>query len=59
MAASAPSLIRELAERERAGRENGTWPENLRIETFANSKADWAGYTKDVRTSLKKFAKEH
>jgi hypothetical protein len=49
-------LIRELVARRKAA--GDSWPPNLRIETFENAKVDWNGYTSEVRTALKKFAKE-
>jgi len=54
--ADEPSLIRELVARQEAAGDK--WPPNLRIETFEDAKVDWNGYTSEVRTALKKFAKE-
>lgn len=54
--AEAPSLIKELVDRQQTA--GDAWPPNLRIETFEDGKADWNGYTKGVRSSLKEFAKE-
>lgn len=59
LGAAGPSLIKELGQRQELGQQNGTWPGNLRIETFEDAKSDWVGYTKDIRRGLKKFAKEH
>ncbi|KAF8316646.1 hypothetical protein DL93DRAFT_2077923 [Clavulina sp. PMI_390] len=55
-AAAAPSLIAELAERQKLA--GASWPSNLRIEQFEDEKADWKGYTDGVRTELREFVRE-
>lgn len=53
-----PSLVQTLVARQEAAGDN--WPPNLRIETFEDSREDWVGVKKEIRTKLKKmFVQEH
>ena len=53
---AAPSLIRDMvARQEKAG---DTWPANLRIETFEDSREAYVGIKRDVIKGLRKVIHE-